>query len=112
MLTANTPMSHVFQRAMRSTPNAPARKWRESPSRTNIALKQPLGDRADKMTGLETINATPVWLLASLVIGVCVVFSVGLQLLVRWIFGVEFIATNHEVAGFKYAVVGLSLIHI
>jgi hypothetical protein len=86
----------------------PSPKWRESPTRTNIALKQPLGDRADKMTGLETINATPVWLLASLVIGVCVVFSVGLQLLVRWIFGVEFIATNHEVAGFKYAVVGVA----
>ena len=47
------------------------------------------------MTGLEVINAMPVWLLASLVIVVCVGFSVGLQLLVRWRFGVEFIVANH-----------------
>lgn len=60
------------------------------------------------MTGLEVINAMPVWLLAAIVIGVCVGFSVGLQLLVRWRFGVTFLASNHEVAGFKYAVVGVA----
>ena len=36
------------------------------------------------------------------------IFRVGLQLLVRWRLGVEFIASNHEVAGFKYAVVGVA----
>lgn len=60
------------------------------------------------MTGLEIINAMPVWLLAGLVIGASVAFSVGLQLAVRWTFGVKVIATNHEVAGFKYAVVGVA----
>ena len=50
----------------------------------------------------------PVWGLAALLIGSCVVFSAGLQLLVRRIYGVEFIASNQEVAGFKYAVVGVA----
>lgn len=35
-------------------------------------------------------------------------FSVGLQLLTRWRFGVDLLAGNHEVAGFKYAVVGVA----
>ena len=50
----------------------------------------------------------PVWGLAALLIGACVVFSVGLQLLVRRVYGVEFIASNQEVAGFKYAVFGVA----
>jgi hypothetical protein len=61
-----------------------------------------------RVTGLELLNALPIWMLAAFFIGVCVVFSVGLQLLVRWIFGVEFIVSNQEVAGFKYAVVGVA----
>lgn len=60
------------------------------------------------MSGLELLNALPVWGLAALVVGLCVVFSVGLQLFVRRTFGVDFIITNHEVAGFKYAVVGVA----
>jgi len=57
---------------------------------------------------LHILNATPVWLLAALLIGLCVFFSVGLQLLIRRIYGVEFIASNQEVAGFKFAVVGVA----
>jgi len=60
------------------------------------------------MTGIEILNTMPVWALAALLISVCVIFSVGLQLLVRRHFGVDFIITNHEVAGFKYAVVGVA----
>ena len=60
------------------------------------------------MSGLQILNTIPVWGLATLLIGVCVIFSVGLQLLVRRIYGVEFIASNQEVAGFKYAVVGVA----
>lgn len=60
------------------------------------------------MSGLQILNALPLWALASLVIGVSVVFAVGLQLLVRWRYGVDFIIANHEVAGFKYAVVGVA----
>ncbi|MEZ5875099.1 MAG: hypothetical protein R3D30_09830 [Hyphomicrobiales bacterium] len=32
----------------------------------------------------------------------------SLQLLVRWYYGVEVIVANHEVAGLKYAVVGVA----
>jgi hypothetical protein len=60
------------------------------------------------VTGLELLDALPVWTLAAVIIGGSVLFSVGLQLLVRWRLGVEFIASNHEVAGFKYAVVGVA----
>ena len=60
------------------------------------------------MSGLEILNALPVWALAAIVVGVSVVFSVGLQLLARWTFGVDLLAENHEVAGFKYAVVGVA----
>jgi hypothetical protein len=58
--------------------------------------------------GLEILNALPVWALATIIIGLSVIFSVGLQLLARWYFGVALIAANHEVAGFKYAVVGVA----
>ncbi|MGE5260386.1 MAG: DUF4239 domain-containing protein [Actinomycetota bacterium] len=60
------------------------------------------------MSGLETLNALPVWALAAIVVGLSVIFSVGLQLIVRWYFGVDIIAANHEVAGFKFAVVGVA----
>jgi hypothetical protein len=60
------------------------------------------------VSGLEILNALPVWALATIVIGLSVIFSVGLQLLARWYFGVDLIAANHEVAGFKYAVVGVA----
>ncbi|MGD9658061.1 MAG: DUF4239 domain-containing protein [Methylocystis sp.] len=60
------------------------------------------------MSGIEILNALPVWKIALLVVGGCVCFSVGLQLLARWRFGVELLAANHEVAGFKYAVVGVA----
>jgi len=60
------------------------------------------------VSGLDILNALPVWALAAIVIGVSVIFSVGLQLLARWYFGVDLLAANHEVAGFKYAVVGVA----
>ncbi|MDJ0513767.1 MAG: DUF4239 domain-containing protein [Methyloceanibacter sp.] len=60
------------------------------------------------MTGLEFLDALPTWTLAAVIIGGSVIFSVGLQLLVRWRFGAAYIASNHEVAGFKYAVVGVA----
>jgi zinc transporter ZupT len=57
---------------------------------------------------IEIINAIPVWALATIVVGVAVIFSVGLQLLARWRFGVDRLIVNHEVAGFKYAVVSVA----
>ncbi len=60
------------------------------------------------MSGIEIIDALPVWALAVIVIGVSIIFSVGLQLLVRWRFGIDRLVVNHEVAGFKYAVVSVA----
>jgi len=60
------------------------------------------------LSGIEIVNALPVWVLALIVTGVCVCFSVGLQLFSRWHFGVEFLLPNQDVAGFKFAVVGVA----
>lgn len=60
------------------------------------------------MSGLDFINATSAWTLALIIIGVAVAFSVGLQLLTRWRYGVDLVEANHEVAGFKFAVVGVA----
>jgi len=54
------------------------------------------------------INQMPIWLVVSLVVGLAVVYSVGLQLLFRRYVGVEALSLNNEVAGFKFAVVGVS----
>ena len=60
------------------------------------------------MSSVEVINSLPVWVLAAIFVGVCVVFSVGLQLIVRWHYGIDRLQLNHEVAGFKYSVVGVA----
>jgi len=57
---------------------------------------------------IEIVNALPVWTLALIVIGASVCFSVGLQLLIRRYFGVDVLVPNQEVAGFKFAVVGVA----
>ena len=60
------------------------------------------------LSSVEFVNSLPVWVLAAIVVGVCVGFSVGLQLIVRWRYGIDRLQLNHEVAGFKYAVVGVA----
>jgi hypothetical protein len=57
---------------------------------------------------IDIVNALPVWTLALIVIGASVCFSVGLQLLTRRCFGVDVLVPNQEVAGFKFAVVGVA----
>lgn len=47
-------------------------------------------------------------MLALLVIGSSVSFGIGIQLLTRLLFGVDALTENHEVAGFKFAVVGVA----
>jgi hypothetical protein len=54
------------------------------------------------------INQMPIWLLLSLVVGTAVIYSVALQLLFRRWLGVDILSLNNEVAGFKFAVVGVS----
>jgi hypothetical protein len=57
---------------------------------------------------IEILNSLSVWTIALIVIGASVCFSVGLQLLIRWRFGVDLIVPGQEVAGFKFAVVGVA----
>ena len=51
------------------------------------------------------VHELPLWLEALLVTAIAVVYSVGLMLVVRRLYGVERLAKNNEVAGFKFAVV-------
>jgi hypothetical protein len=53
------------------------------------------------------VHEVPLWLEAVLVTAIAVLYSVGLMLFVRRQYGVERLAKNNEVAGFKFAVVGV-----
>ena len=53
------------------------------------------------------VNELPLWLAALLVVAAAEIFSVGLLLLCRVVYGVSHLSLNNEVAGFKFAVVGL-----
>lgn len=64
--------------------------------------------REEFLSSIEIINVLPVWALAAIFVGAGIVFSVGLQLLARWRFGTDRLKLNHEVAGFKYSVVGVA----
>lgn len=52
------------------------------------------------------MNHVPTWIVG-LVPAVAEIFAIGLMLLTRTISGVERLKLNNEVAGFKFAVVGL-----
>jgi hypothetical protein len=54
------------------------------------------------------LNELPVWLTVLTVVGFSIVYSVSLQLLFRHWLGAEALSLNNEVAGFKFAVVGVS----
>lgn len=54
------------------------------------------------------LNELPVWQLLVLMVGFALFFSVGLQLSFRRWLGTETLSLNNEVAGFKFAVVGVS----
>jgi Protein of unknown function (DUF4239) len=65
-------------------------------------------EREEVLSLIAAVNALPLWMLALIVIGASVFFSVGLQLLSRGYFGVDVLLPNQEVAGFKFAVVGVA----
>jgi Protein of unknown function (DUF4239) len=56
---------------------------------------------------LMLLNAVSPWLLALGVVAVAEAYSIGLMLLCRRRFGTDRLALNNEVAGFKFAVVGV-----
>jgi hypothetical protein len=56
---------------------------------------------------IQLMDHVPLWLVGLIILIVAEVYSVGLMLLTRAIYGVSRLAENNEVAGFKYAVVGV-----
>ncbi len=56
---------------------------------------------------LMLLNAVSPWLLALGVVAVAEVYSIGLMILCRRRFGADRLSLNNEVAGFKFAVVGV-----
>jgi hypothetical protein len=53
------------------------------------------------------VNELPLWLAIFIVVTAAEIFSVGLLLLCRSAYGVSHLSLNNEVAGFKFAVVGV-----
>ncbi|HET7448633.1 MAG TPA: hypothetical protein VFJ49_12125 [Methyloceanibacter sp.] len=56
---------------------------------------------------IEMMEHVPLWLVGLIVMIVAEVYGVGLMLSTRAIYGVSRLAENNEVAGFKFAVVGV-----
>ena len=56
---------------------------------------------------IEMMEHVPLWLVGLIVMIVAEVYAVGLMLSTRAIYGVSRLAENNEVAGFKFAVVGV-----
>jgi hypothetical protein len=56
---------------------------------------------------LLLVNELPLWLAAMIVVAAAEIFSLGLLLLCRAAYGVSHLSLNNEVAGFKFAVVGV-----
>jgi hypothetical protein len=56
---------------------------------------------------IQLMNHVPLWLVGLIVMIVAQTYAIGLMLLTRAIYGVSRLAENNEVAGFKFAVVGV-----
>ena len=56
---------------------------------------------------IELMDRVPLWLVGLIVMIVAQTYAIGLMLLTRSTFGVSRLAENNEVAGFKFAVVGV-----
>ena len=59
------------------------------------------------MSLLALMHDAPIWGVAIVVTTIAEVYSVGLMLLARYTYGVSRLSLNNEVAGFKFAVVGV-----
>lgn len=66
-----------------------------------------MADDAPPISLLYLMRDTPLWVVGVVVTVVVVGYAVGLMLLTRYRYGAERLKENNEVAGFKYAVVGV-----
>ena len=56
---------------------------------------------------LHLMHDTPLWVTALFLTIGAALYSIGLTLIARWAYGVDRLKLNNEVAGFKFAVVGV-----
>jgi hypothetical protein len=56
---------------------------------------------------LHLMHDTPLWVTALFLTVGAALYSIGLTLIARWAYGVDRLKLNNEVAGFKFAVVGV-----
>ena len=56
---------------------------------------------------LHLMHDTPLWVTAVLLTAGALVYSIGLMLMTRAAYGVDRLSLNNEVAGFKFAVIGV-----
>lgn len=59
------------------------------------------------MTLIRFMHAMPLWGVTAIVTGLALLYAVGLLVTVRRIYGIEHLKLNNEVAGFKFAVIGV-----
>ena len=59
------------------------------------------------MTLLHLMHDVPLWVTALLLTVGAAIYSIGLMLMTRRVYGVDRLKLNNEVAGFKFAVVGV-----
>jgi len=59
------------------------------------------------MNMLQTLHGIPIWIVAAVLIIGATIFATGLMLGSRLIYGVDRLSLNNEVAGFKFAVIGV-----
>ena len=53
------------------------------------------------------MHDTPLWVTGLILTVGAAVYGIGLTLFARWMYGVDRLKLNNEVAGFKFAVVGV-----
>jgi hypothetical protein len=56
---------------------------------------------------LHLMHDTPLWVVAVLLTVGALIYSIGLMLVTRAVYGVDRLSLNNEVAGFKFAVIGV-----
>lgn len=66
-----------------------------------------MADGSPELTILSLMHGTHLWVVALIVLVVAEIYAVGLMLMTRYRYGVSRLKLNNEVAGFKFAVVGV-----
>jgi len=66
-----------------------------------------MSDVSSEIPLLALMHNTPLWLIGLVVIVAAEIYAVGLMLLTRYWYGVSRLSLNNEIAGFKFAVVGV-----